>query len=206
MVGYNHHPDCTCPWYLSLNGGRGGKVLYRSAGKGATFGSYTSFTVPNAVCPVCGASVFFYQSPTGGRVFFDELGPPWQKHPCTDSSALELGKPLSLPARSYPLWKKEGWEPIRIKSSRLDGNWHLIPVENLVTRLHFDALAEGPLRLQGETCAFMKPWDSSGWSKISLVELDRDARESIIPVFEKKRYFRTSRIAATAHRRRNPRT
>jgi hypothetical protein len=29
--------------------------------------------------------VYFYQSPYGGRVFFDELGPPWPKHPCTDT-------------------------------------------------------------------------------------------------------------------------
>jgi hypothetical protein len=35
---------------------------------------------------VCGAAVFFYRSPHGGRVFFDELGIPWPKHPCTDTS------------------------------------------------------------------------------------------------------------------------
>lgn len=41
---------------------------------------------PNAECPVCGASVFFYQNEFGSRVYFDELGPPWPKHPCTDQS------------------------------------------------------------------------------------------------------------------------
>lgn len=40
---------------------------------------------PNANCPVCGAEVFFYRNEHGSRVFFDELGPPWPKHPCTDS-------------------------------------------------------------------------------------------------------------------------
>ncbi|MEV4536233.1 DUF1707 domain-containing protein [Asanoa sp. NPDC049518] len=39
---------------------------------------------PNARCPVCGASVYFYSSGHGSRVFFDEIGPPWPKHPCTD--------------------------------------------------------------------------------------------------------------------------
>lgn len=37
--------------------------------------------------------MFFYQSPFGGRVFFDDLGPPWPKHPCTDhASASGLGR------------------------------------------------------------------------------------------------------------------
>jgi len=52
------------------------------------------FINPNADCPVCGAPVFFYQNESGSRVYFDELGPPWPKHPCTDtatdSSAQEL--------------------------------------------------------------------------------------------------------------------
>lgn len=43
------------------------------------------FVSPNAVCPVCGQSVFYYSNSFGSRVFFDELGKPWSKHPCTDS-------------------------------------------------------------------------------------------------------------------------
>lgn len=50
-------------------------------------GRLASFTIPNATCPVCGARVFFYQNEYGSRVFFDDLGPPWPKHPCTDSGA-----------------------------------------------------------------------------------------------------------------------
>jgi len=45
-----------------------------------------SFTVPNARCPVCSENVFFYQNHHGSRVYFDQLGPPWPKHPCTDNS------------------------------------------------------------------------------------------------------------------------
>ena len=51
-----------------------------------------SYTNPNAICPVCGETVFFYQSPHGGRVFFDALGWPWPKHPCTDQSAAQQGQ------------------------------------------------------------------------------------------------------------------
>ena len=39
---------------------------------------------PNAKCPVCSAPVFFYANEHGSKVFFDDLGPPWPKHPCTD--------------------------------------------------------------------------------------------------------------------------
>jgi hypothetical protein len=52
----------------------------------AAYGSFTArFVNPNARCPVCGDSVFFYQNKYGSRVYFDELGPPWPKHPCTDN-------------------------------------------------------------------------------------------------------------------------
>lgn len=54
-------------------------------------GRIPSFTVPNARCPQCGALVFFYQNSAGSRVFFDDLGPPWPKHPCTDLPVLRNG-------------------------------------------------------------------------------------------------------------------
>ena len=53
---------------------------YRALGS-----SSARFVNPNANCPVCGAHVFFYQNQFGSRVYFDELGPPWPKHPCTDT-------------------------------------------------------------------------------------------------------------------------
>lgn len=55
----------------------------------APFRSVESYVDPNALCPICGASVFYYQSPTGGRLFFDALGWPWPKHPCTDKPAAQ---------------------------------------------------------------------------------------------------------------------
>jgi hypothetical protein len=35
---------------------------------------------------VCGAFVYFYANEHGSRVYFDEIGPPWPKHPCTDNA------------------------------------------------------------------------------------------------------------------------
>lgn len=45
-----------------------------------------SLTIPNASCPECGSKVFYYENEHGSKVFFDSLGPPWPKHPCTDLS------------------------------------------------------------------------------------------------------------------------
>lgn len=42
---------------------------------------------------MCGAKVFYYQSRFGGRVFFDDLGWPWPKHPCTDNRDRPLKSP-----------------------------------------------------------------------------------------------------------------
>lgn len=48
------------------------------------------FVNRNATCPVCGIKVFYYQNEYGSRVFFDDLGPPWPKHPCTDTRLVSV--------------------------------------------------------------------------------------------------------------------
>ena len=206
MTGHNHYADCMCGWCVNY-GGRFRKQgsLYTSPHRVGTFTSYASFTIPNASCPVCGASVFFYQSPSGGRVFFDELGPPWPKHPCTDnsSSTVRLLSARDTTANRTIEWEREGWEPILIRSSRLDSSWHAIPVQNLKTGLYYDALAEGPLHLTGDVFALMRPWDKNGWSNISYVTLHPDVVIHEVPVFERKLHFRFSRSLAVA-RRMNP--
>lgn len=131
---WNHRPGCRCGW-----GGEGhaGHSSFSSFG---TYNSaytardthwwvppltstYTSYVNPNASCPVCGAPVFFYQSPSGGRVFFDELGPPWPKHPCTDNSSrpsqpqrVSVGQPSAAPPPKTYAWQREGWQPFFIRS------------------------------------------------------------------------------------------
>ncbi|MCY1139795.1 hypothetical protein OWR29_17480 [Actinoplanes sp. Pm04-4] len=54
---------------------------------------------PNATCPVCGASVYFYANEYGSRVYFDELGPPWPKHPCTAGETKQAPRPGTAPMR-----------------------------------------------------------------------------------------------------------
>jgi len=93
---WNHPPGCRCGFggdgHLGQSyggGGYGGGYgaptydLHSPAGRLRVYTD--SYVDPNARCPVCGAPVFFYQSPYGGRVFFDQLGWPWPKHPCTDN-------------------------------------------------------------------------------------------------------------------------
>ena len=48
-------------------------------------GAQGCFVNPNAKCPVCSLPVFYYQNSFGSKVYFDDLGPPWPKHPCTDN-------------------------------------------------------------------------------------------------------------------------
>lgn len=114
MPGYNHHSWCTCGWCFKEGGSRfiatSPPTIVRAWQRSqATSQSYLN---PNARCPVCDQPVFFYRAPGGGRVFFDELGPPWPKHPCTDNGA-RLSVPLqseALPRRAN--WIGEGWAPI----------------------------------------------------------------------------------------------
>jgi hypothetical protein len=45
--------------------------------------------VPNSKCPRCGSPVWFYRNPNGGCAYFDELGKPWPKHPCMDTTSVK---------------------------------------------------------------------------------------------------------------------
>ncbi len=112
--GYNHAADCDCGW-----GGVNYNSGYSTLSTSYSFSSVivpASYVNPNARCPVCGENVFFYQSPNGGRVFFDELGPPWTKHGCTDNPQVPNEKILKLSVdndtpHQKPAWVLDGWHP-----------------------------------------------------------------------------------------------
>ena len=77
----------------------------------------SSYTHP-AKCPVCHAAVFFYHSTDDGRVFFDELGPPWPKHYCTDTSTTPAKlSPPTIDLKEMPNWKREGWRRFYIRNA-----------------------------------------------------------------------------------------
>jgi hypothetical protein len=110
---WNHSFDCTCGWGGVGHAGRRSGWLTALVDGGSEWTSprYETYTTPGASCPVCGASVYFYQSESGGRVFFDQLGPPWPKHPCTDTGTASP-RPSRLPvAVGGAAWQSDGWTP-----------------------------------------------------------------------------------------------
>lgn len=140
---WNHPANCNCGWGGVWHGNVPPKagnsqvavsnLHYILRGGESRFVSYVN---PNAVCPICGASVFFYQSPNGGRVFFDDLGPPWPKHPCTDNPRVSDSK-LLRPAiergsrPNTPPWIAEGWQPFAF-SRNAKGEFDLHHVEDWI--------------------------------------------------------------------------
>jgi hypothetical protein len=114
----NHSFGCDCGFGGDTGGG-GGRGRWSSVAilelvsAGWTKdsrGAVESYVNPNAHCPVCGATVYFYRSPYNGRVFFDDLGWPWPKHPCTDNFR-EPRRAQDVP-RPEPAWRLEGWHPL----------------------------------------------------------------------------------------------
>jgi hypothetical protein len=135
---WNHPRNCHCGWGGDGHLGRGGPSgpvsdgprLFSTLVKARYLEEAKGYTTPNALCPVCRAPTFFYQSSEGGRVFFDALGPPWPKHPCTDVASapnvhLQSGPTRvrpgnNLPAKpsSYP-WQRGSWTPFICESRNL---------------------------------------------------------------------------------------
>jgi hypothetical protein len=117
---WNHDSYCRC--------GFGGENYSSAAGvdKTTVLASYESYVNPFARCPVCHAGVFFFQADNGGRVFFDELGPPWPKHSCTDRTldydtiaiAIDRFHPVPLESGNTA-WEREGWSPFLLLDASL---------------------------------------------------------------------------------------
>lgn len=121
---WNHSVDCTCGWGGEGHAGRRsvGSTPYIPFAR-PIFKTYSEYlvgcTIPNAKCPVCGDPVFFYRSPSNGRVFFDELGPPWPKHPCTIKSYKSTV--ISIPANAdavnttFQWYINSDWKPFLVE-------------------------------------------------------------------------------------------
>lgn len=105
LPGYNHYPWCTCGWCTGGGGGGGNFQLStvdsareRLRHHGVT-GFTSCFVNPNARCPICRQAVYFYANSYGSRVYFNELGPPWPKHECTDNPRNTGGGRFSGPTK-----------------------------------------------------------------------------------------------------------
>jgi hypothetical protein len=116
---WNHPAGCACGWG-GVNYGHAATPAQESLSRATARLIWRSFVSPNARCPECKDLVYFYQSENGGRVFFDDLGPPWPKHPCTDRRTWEwpagtgfrLKEDEAREATRPPDWQREGWVPV----------------------------------------------------------------------------------------------
>lgn len=139
---WNHRADCDCGWGGDTGGGSGRhpSVLY-NIWTTPRYRDLDSYVIPNAHCPVCGAEVFYYQSPYGGKVYFDELGPPWPKHSCTDSGvqsgsgshrliAASERRPRQLATSEKPRAPRTGWSPLVVQLMVAKGAFDFIFVES----------------------------------------------------------------------------
>lgn len=100
MTGHNHYSNCTCGWCVNYGGTRidrsqvAADLRLRDARllleRNTVRTISACYVNPNARCPVCSDAVFFYANRHGSRVYFDELGHPWTKHPCTDNPARRI--------------------------------------------------------------------------------------------------------------------
>lgn len=170
MPGFNHFSDCACGWCHT----------YRPQARAsplaiARLPSTESSIDANARCPVCAARVYFYISPNGGRVYFDALGPPWPKHPCTATAperSIERSVRPQMPA-SQP-----GWRPLRhVPPSkqrrkierRLAEGWINWSVRDAERGSLFTLLTEEQQDLPEHFGLYLTPWDSSGRASVSYL-------------------------------------
>jgi hypothetical protein len=173
LTGFNHYPDCQCGWcvnYGRTSGANRARLLddlrHRDALNLLKCNSARSisgcYVNPNAKCPVCGDAVYFYANEHDSRVFFDDLGPPWPKHPCTDNPR-EPVSPRGAPTRRTRGMMQElitaantaGLFKSRVFGRRVPAEWTLLLVvevgrdadENTVTAEFLDSQS-------GETARF----------------------------------------------------
>lgn len=215
MRGNNHSDDCGCEWC----GNVGWNV--DSWGGGGAGGGVPSFPVrlpghlegepePNAKCPVCGERVHFRQLDNGGRVYFDALGPPWPKHPCTDNSfaASSIVAPTGwdIPDNVEPsvepaddLNIATGWTPFRFvsqkKGSRGDSpahhlGWTTARARNLAASSWESWLVTEPLDIRRFDLAYRSDWSADGQAVVSyLAQVDsRSFSEFEAVVWSERRY------------------
>jgi hypothetical protein len=210
---YNHPIDCRCGWGGPGHLGGGG------IGKGPVNKPYSSLLIaptarsyvnPHAKCPVCGAEVFFYASENGGRVFFDELGPPWPKHPCTDKMNTYLRAKVEwfpsnrepAPEKSYA-WQRLGWTPFVVsqvvtlppdfRNCQLTGTYK---DEQLVLYVKHRGLSpKAPYLLREvngvlELSSFQKDIESAG----SLTKIRKYCYKSVADLFKAEKPIRKKAI------------
>lgn len=156
------------------------------------YSHFSTFTVPNVECPVCGQYVFYYEHPNGGKVYFEELGPPWTKHPCTSHERpirLSRSEEKSIKEKKYqPNWQINNWKPfkvvstkhkelgigvpkgaeVRVKSGSTDGIFYITAIKMKRMRVNIHSLKG--LLIQGKVEDEMIVFDIHDGERVHFIE------------------------------------
>lgn len=178
------------------------------------FSTYESFTIPNARCPFCPARVFFYQSPYGGKVYFDRLGVPWPKHPCMDTGrqrspeqlvrspliqGSQSSETVGVAAVNTPSWEDDGWVPIRIAKIAVEDEWYVIKCYRVEDDTFVRLLIKDYTRELVNSPAMVSQVDEHGFSVISYLDVDGEPSE--VPVYDYGRYYSMEPWRAESYRK-----
>jgi hypothetical protein len=179
---HNHPPGCNCGWGGVWYGGHGDSASWlfdrkppprRLGLQSGTSGLLSAgYVNPNSKCPVCGAAVYYYESPYGGRVFFDSLGPPWPRHPCTSA---DRGSETTFPV-SRPAWHHDNWEPlsnVTISMSPAGASTYSISGER--SRRAYQFFFRASEIVMAEIVRFRK--EASGAFHLSILDFDATRNE-----------------------------
>jgi hypothetical protein len=173
------------------------------------------FIAPNAKCPVCGEPVFYYQNEFGSRVYFDEIGWPWPKHPCTDNSTDRSSRlrrvsefALTVPATRLPdessaisldlnlsghdpdiyfsqRYRQRPWELMVVRKVFRDGNLNIVVADSLERERQVYFTFESRRRLLSRETVF-----SMKRGKISVLETkDFSVHEITVRIYKKFKDF-----------------
>jgi hypothetical protein len=190
MPGYNHPSDCLCGWCYKE----------KSTPKTATFRAAApaveAITIPNASCPLCGASVFFYSNEYGSRVFFDSVGPPWPKHPCTDPYA--SGQPATFALRELASSLEPSWRPYRYIRSKFEDEWVALHLEDVESGALFRVLVERYLRVPVRHAVFVRSLDEHGYTWIEF--LSDDLTVTPTPGWQYQRWYLATPVECASRR------
>ena len=120
--------------------------------------------------------MFFYQNLFGSRVYFDDLGPPWPKHPCTDnvttsqSKRTRQFKAVVVPKLDMPLKNKRTWIPLRFQKSKVEDSWIVLYFERLDDDSLVRILTTFLPNLNSKLPIYMIPWDTNACSEIEFLD------------------------------------
>jgi hypothetical protein len=134
------------------------------------------YTKPNERCAFCDAPVFFRRLANGGRVYFDDPGSPWRKHPCTDRASKSYLGPFGGVEDGWPQVTELFAETVGSDSLRLTGelagrHWH--------TFVRRDALGNEPMSASDLGHSFVQA-KTTGEGKFSLAVLTPNLRRRLV--------------------------